>query len=55
VDDQDLWQLVTFGIACVSNHSQYVDETLSKAMSFITNNYPELEIVDQEIEILSGP
>jgi len=55
VDDQDLWQLVTLGIACVSNHSQHVDETLSKAMSFITNNYPELEIVDQEIEILSGP
>jgi uncharacterized protein YlxP (DUF503 family) len=55
VDDQDLWQLVTLGIACVSNHNQHVDETLSKAMGFITKNYPELEIVDQEIEILSGP
>ncbi|MBC8274066.1 MAG: DUF503 domain-containing protein [Chloroflexi bacterium] len=55
VDDQDLWQLVTLGIACVSNQNQHVDETLSKAMSFITRNYPELEIVDQEIEILSAP
>ncbi|MFC2050442.1 DUF503 domain-containing protein [Chloroflexota bacterium] len=55
VDDQDLWQLVTLGIACVSNQNQHVDETLSKAMSFITKNYPELEIVDQEIEILSVP
>jgi hypothetical protein len=55
VDDQDLWQLVTLGIACVSNHNQHVDEILSKVISFITNNYPELEIVDQEIEILSGP
>ena len=55
VDDQDLWQLVTLGIACVSNHSQHVDDILSKVISFITNNYPELEIVDQEMEILSGP
>ena len=55
VDDQDLWQLVTLGIACVSNQNQHVDEILSKAMSFITKNYPELEIVDQEIEILSAP
>lgn len=55
VDDQDLWQLVTLGIACVSNQNQHVDETLSKAMSFITKNYPELEIIDQEKEIFSAP
>jgi uncharacterized protein YlxP (DUF503 family) len=55
VDDQDLWQLVTLGIACVSNNNQHVDEILSKVISFITNNYPELEIVDQDVEILSGP
>ncbi len=55
VDDQDLWQLVTLGIACVSNHSQHVEETLSKVIGFITSNYPGLEIIDREIEILSGP
>jgi uncharacterized protein YlxP (DUF503 family) len=55
VADQDLWQLVTLGVACVSNHNRHVDETLSKVIGFITSNYPELEIVDQEIEILSGP
>ena len=55
VDDQDLWQLVTLGIACVSNQSQHIDETLSKVMSFIINNYPELEIVNHQTEILSGP
>ena len=52
VDDQDLWQLVTLGIACVSNHNQHVDETLSKVMNFIVNNYPELEIIDHQTEIL---
>ena len=55
VDDQDLWQLVTLGISCVSNHNQHVDEILSKVVNFITNNYPELEIVDHQTEILSGP
>jgi len=55
VDDQDLWQLVTLGITCVSNHRQHVDETLSKVMSFINSNYPELEIVEHQTEILSGP
>lgn len=55
VDDQDLWQLVTLGIACVSNHNQHVDETLSKVMNFIVNNYPELEIIDHQTEIFSGP
>jgi len=55
VDDQDLWQLVTLGISCVSNHNQHIDEILSKVISFITNNYPELEIVEQQTEILSGP
>ena len=55
VDDQDLWQLVTLGIACVSNHNQHVDEILSKVTNFIVQNYPELEIIDRETEIMSGP
>ena len=55
VDDQDLWQLVTLGVACVSNHNQHVDETLSKVMNFIVSNYSELEIIDHQVEILSGP
>ena len=55
VDDQDLWQLVTLGVACVSNHNQHVDEILSKVMNFIVSNYSELEIIDHQVEILSGP
>ncbi len=55
VDDQDLWQLVTLGIACVSNNNQHVDETLAKVMNFIVNNYPELEIIEHQTEIFSGP
>ncbi len=54
VDDQDLWQLATLGVTCVSNHNQHVDETLSKVMNFIVHNYPDLEVVNHEIEILRG-
>ena len=54
VDDHDLWQIATIGISCVSNHNQHVDEILSKVLNFIVQNYPELEIVDQETEIYQG-
>lgn len=52
VDDQDLWQMTTLGIAFVSNHHQHVNEVLSKAVNFITYNYPNLQLVDCETEIL---
>lgn len=55
VDDQELWQLATLGIACVSNHSQHIDEILSKVVNFIVHNYPELEIIEHDTEILHGP
>jgi uncharacterized protein YlxP (DUF503 family) len=53
VDDNDLWQLATLGIACVSNNKRYTNEVLSKAVDFIINGRFELEIVDYEIEILT--
>jgi uncharacterized protein YlxP (DUF503 family) len=55
VDDHDLWQLATLGISCVSNNGQHVDETITKIINFIVQNYPELEIVSQETEIIHGP
>jgi uncharacterized protein YlxP (DUF503 family) len=55
VDDNDLWQVAMLGISCVSNNDKVVDETFTKIINFIENNYPELEIVNQEIEILHGP
>jgi uncharacterized protein YlxP (DUF503 family) len=54
VDDQDLWQIATLGISCVSNNSNHIDEMLTRVVNYITQNYPELEIVEQEIEIIHG-
>lgn len=52
VDDNDLWQLATLGISCVSNDKRHVDEVLSKVVNFITESRFEIEILDCEIEIL---
>jgi len=53
VDDQNLWQLATLGICCVSNDKRYTNEVLSKVVDFIVDGRFEVEILDYEIEILS--
>ena len=52
VDDQNLWQLATLGICCVSNDKRYINEVLSKVVDFITNGRFEIEMLNYEIEIL---
>jgi len=52
VGDQNLWQLVTLGICCVSNNSRHTNEVLSKVVDFIVNSRFEVEILDYEMEIL---
>ena len=53
VGDQDLWQLATLGICCVSNNSRYTNEVLSKVVDFIVDSRFDVEIVNYEIELLS--
>jgi len=50
VDNQNLWQLATLGIACVSNHRRHADETLSNVVKFVVQNYPDVELLSSEIE-----
>jgi len=52
VDDNELWQVATLGISCVSNNKRYTNEVLSKAMDFIVNGRFDVEMLDYEIEIL---
>jgi uncharacterized protein len=53
VDDNDLWQLATLGICCVSNDKQYTNEVLSKAVDFIVSSRCDVEVIDYEIEIIA--
>jgi hypothetical protein len=52
VDDHELWQMITLGIAYVSNSSPQVNQVLSKVVDFISQNRLDLEIVDWDIEII---
>ncbi len=52
VDDQDLWQLATLGICCVSNNKRFTNEILSKVVDFVVNGRSDVEILDYEIEIM---
>ena len=52
VDDQNLWQLATLGICCVSNDGRYTNEVLSKVVDFIEGSRFEIEVLNYQIEIL---
>jgi uncharacterized protein YlxP (DUF503 family) len=52
VDSQDLWQLATLGVACVSNHRRHADEVLTNVVKFIVQNYPDVELLSSQIETL---
>ena len=52
VDDNDVWQLATIGICCVSNNRRHTNQVLSRVVGFIVNGRFDVEILDYEIEII---
>lgn len=52
VDRLNEWQRATLGIACVSNDSRFVDETLAKVVNLIEIETDAL-IVDYEIDLMA--
>jgi hypothetical protein len=54
VDDNDLWQVATLGISCVSNSARHADEVLSSVTAFIEDNRGDLELMDIQHETMSG-
>jgi hypothetical protein len=54
VDNHDLWQLATLGIACVSTDKRHANEVLSKVMGFIEGIRGDVEILDYELEFLNA-
>jgi len=53
VEDQELWQLATLGICCVSNDSRLSNEVLSRAVNFLNTGRFDVELLDYNIEIIS--
>jgi len=52
IDDNDLWQVATLGISCVSNDKRHTNEVLSKAVNFISDPRFGVEVLDYHIEIM---
>jgi len=52
VDDNDVWQVATIGICCVSNNGRHCNEVLSRVVDFITRSRFDVEILDYEIELI---
>jgi uncharacterized protein YlxP (DUF503 family) len=53
VGDNDVWQLATIGVCCISNNRRYTNQVLSKVVDFVVNSRFEAEMLDYEIEIIS--
>lgn len=53
VGDNDLWQLATIGVSCISNDKRQANEVLSKVVDFVNDSYFEIEMMDYEIEIVT--
>ena len=54
IGNHKAWQLATLGVICVSNSSHHVDETIQKVVMFIENTREDVELVDEQIENISG-
>lgn len=54
VEDNDLWQRLTIGIACVSSDGRYANEVVSKVVSYVGERRYEIEVLDYEFEMIRG-
>ena len=54
VDQNDAWQTAVIGITCVSNNVRHADQTLDNVLSFIESDRPDAEVIDCEMETLTG-
>ena len=54
VDQNDAWQTAVIGITCVSNNVRHADQTLDNVLSFIEADRPDAEVIDCEMETLTG-
>ncbi|MDD5126590.1 MAG: DUF503 domain-containing protein [Dehalococcoidales bacterium] len=53
VEDQDVWQIATIGICCISNDKRHTNQVLSHIVNFVEGSHLDVEMLDYEIEILT--
>ena len=53
IDNNDLWQIATLGVSCVSNPRRHSDTIITSVVNFIAQNYPNVELLNYEVEVIS--
>ncbi|HET8911933.1 MAG TPA: DUF503 domain-containing protein [Ktedonobacteraceae bacterium] len=53
VEENERWQVAVFGVSCVSNSHQHVDEVLGHINRYIEETRPDVMITDVRSEIMS--
>ena len=52
--NNDKWQVATLGITCVSNSNRQVEQALDQVISYIEVSRVDVEMVECEVEAISG-
>ena len=52
IDTQDVWQVATLGIVCVSDDPRHANEMLSKVVGFIESERLDAEVGVVEMELI---
>lgn len=52
VDQHEVWQSAVVGVAVATSSRKHADQVLSKVINWIEENYPDVEISGEDIEIL---
>jgi uncharacterized protein len=53
VDTQDAWQVITLGIACLSEDKRHANEMLNKVIDFVESERLDAEVGDVEVELIA--
>ena len=54
VENNDQHQLLTLGVSCVSNDSRHANEILSHVVDYVHSLQGDAELLDYELEIITG-
>lgn len=52
IDHQDIWQSTTLACALISTDKSYTHRSLQKVCQWIETNWPDIQLVDDQIELI---
>lgn len=51
VDHQDVWQSAVIAVVTVTNENSHANQVITNVLKWIESNFPNVQIVHEEIEI----